>query len=249
MRVVPGRLVQLALSVLLVAASGVFSSASAQYYYGYGGPSPRSGQYSGRSGWQPGDTYAYPPGMAPDYDYDYDDGYYDGGPVRRVPRNPIYEPEEPRRGRSATAARLDRQLVDYDGREAPGTIVIDTRARYLYLVQPGGRALRYAVGVGREGFSWKGTEVITRKREWPDWRPPVEMLARRPDLPAHMPGGPDNPLGARALYLGNTLYRIHGSNEPETIGRAVSSGCIRMRNDDVIDLYERVGIGTRVRVI
>jgi len=140
-------------------------------------------------------------------------------------------------------------VVHYATHEAPGTVVIDTGRRALFLVQGNGRAIRYAVGVGREGFGWTGTEYISAKREWPDWRPPADMLARRPDLPVHMPGGPDNPLGARALYLGDTLYRIHGSNEPETVGRQASSGCFRMRNEDVIDLYRRVKIGTKVVVL
>jgi lipoprotein-anchoring transpeptidase ErfK/SrfK len=140
-------------------------------------------------------------------------------------------------------------VVDYAGMESPGTIVINTAERYLYLVEADGRARRYGVGVGREGFSWRGTQRITRQAEWPDWRPPAEMRARQPGLPAFVAGGPSNPLGARALYLGSTLYRIHGSNEPWTIGHAVSSGCIRMRNEDVIDLYNRVGVGTTVRVI
>ncbi|ADZ71894.1 L,D-transpeptidase [Polymorphum gilvum] len=140
-------------------------------------------------------------------------------------------------------------IVDYDGPHAPGTIVVDTNARYLYLVQRGGTARRYGIGVGRPGFEWAGTHTVTRKAEWPDWRPPSEMRQRQPDLPEFMPGGPQNPLGARALYLGSTLYRIHGSNEPWTIGHAVSSGCIRMRNEDVTDLYQRVGVGTKVHVI
>jgi lipoprotein-anchoring transpeptidase ErfK/SrfK len=142
-----------------------------------------------------------------------------------------------------------RQEVDYTGKEEPGTIVIDTPNRFLYLVQPNGRALRYGIGVGRPGFTWSGVHKITAKREWPDWRPPDEMLQRQPFLPHFMPGGPNNPLGARALYLGSTLYRIHGSNEPWTIGRMVSSGCIRMRNEDVVDLYTRVTVGTKVVVI
>ena len=141
------------------------------------------------------------------------------------------------------------RLVAYSGKEAAGTIVIDTEARFLYLVLGDGKARRYGVGVGRPGFEWAGTHKVTRSAEWPDWTPPEEMLQRRPDLPRHMEGGPDNPLGARALYLGSTLYRIHGSNEPWTIGHAVSSGCIRMRNEDVIDLYDRVKVGTPVVVI
>jgi lipoprotein-anchoring transpeptidase ErfK/SrfK len=145
--------------------------------------------------------------------------------------------------------RFRRQEVAYSGPHAPGTIVVNTSERFLYLVQPGGRAMRYGIGVGREGFSWRGEQRITRMAEWPDWRPPEEMLRRRPDLPRFMPGGPTNPLGARALYLGSTLYRIHGTNEPHTIGHAVSSGCIRMMNEDVTDLYQRVRVGTRVVVL
>ena len=145
--------------------------------------------------------------------------------------------------------RFLRQEVSYDGSETPGTVIINTRERLLYLVQGNGRAVRYGIGVGRPGFTWAGVHHISQKREWPDWVPPPEMLKRRPDLPRHMEGGPDNPLGARAMYLGSTLYRIHGSNEPWTIGQAVSSGCIRMRNEDVIDLYSRVKVGTRVVVI
>jgi len=139
--------------------------------------------------------------------------------------------------------------VAYAGQEKPGTIIIDTPHRFLFLVEAGGVARRYGIGVGRPGFTWAGVKEITAKREWPDWRPPTEMLARRPDLPTFMAGGPENPLGARAMYLGSSLYRIHGSNEPWTIGGAVSSGCIRMRNEDVIDLYNRVKVGTRVIVI
>ncbi|MEP3048499.1 MAG: L,D-transpeptidase [Roseibium sp.] len=140
-------------------------------------------------------------------------------------------------------------VVRYEGKHRPGTIIIDTNDRYLYLIQNDGTARRYGVGVGKPGFEWAGTHKITRKAEWPDWRPPAAMRKRRPDLPVHMAGGPDNPLGARALYLGSTLYRIHGSNQPWTIGHAVSSGCIRMRNEDVTDLYERVGVGTKVIVM
>ena len=154
---------------------------------------------------------------------------------------------------SGQSERIDprylRQEVSYSGRETPGTIVINTQERMLYLVQANGRAVRYGIGVGRPGFTWAGAHSITNMREWPDWRPPAEMLRRQPHLPRYMRGGPDNPLGARAMYLGSTLYRIHGSNEPWTIGTQVSSGCIRMRNEDVIDLYGRVRVGTRVVVI
>lgn len=146
-------------------------------------------------------------------------------------------------------AQFRRQTVSYPGKQAPGTIVIDTRRKFLYLVQGNGSAVRYGIGVGREGFTWQGVQTISMKREWPSWRPPAEMRKRRPDLPVFMEGGTDNPLGARALYLGSTLYRIHGTNEPNTIGRNVSSGCIRLTNDDVMDLYSRVGVGTRVVVM
>jgi lipoprotein-anchoring transpeptidase ErfK/SrfK len=145
--------------------------------------------------------------------------------------------------------RYERQVVDYGGSEKPGTIIVDTPHFFLYLIMNGGKALRYGIGVGRPGFTWAGVKSVSAKREWPDWRPPDEMLARRPDLPHFMPGGPDNPLGARALYLGSTLYRIHGSNEPWSIGTQVSSGCIRLRNDDIIDLYGRVKVGAKVIVI
>jgi lipoprotein-anchoring transpeptidase ErfK/SrfK len=145
--------------------------------------------------------------------------------------------------------KFEKQVVEYHGKENPGTIVIDTPNKFLFLVQGDGKALRYGVGVGRPGFTWSGVKTISAKKEWPAWTPPPEMLARRPDLPRYMEGGPDNPLGARAMYLGSSLYRIHGSNEPWTIGTNVSSGCIRMRNEDVIDLYGRVGVGAKVVVI
>lgn len=141
-----------------------------------------------------------------------------------------------------------RAEVDYEGGERAGSLVVDTQNKFLYFVQGGGRAIRYGIGVGRPGFEWSGVKTVSRKAEWPDWTPPREMLARRPDLPGFMPGGPDNPLGARALYLGSSLYRIHGTNEPYTIGTNVSSGCIRMMNDDVIDLYARVNVGAKVLV-
>jgi L,D-transpeptidase catalytic domain len=143
---------------------------------------------------------------------------------------------------------IQRSMVMLPTGYAPGTIVINTSERRLYLVQAGGQALSYGIGVGRDGFRWSGTHRITAKKEWPAWTPPSEMLRRRPDLPRHMPGGIENPLGARAMYLGSTLYRIHGSNEPETIGQAVSSGCFRMTNEDVVDLYNRVSVGTVVVV-
>jgi lipoprotein-anchoring transpeptidase ErfK/SrfK len=146
------------------------------------------------------------------------------------------------------AAPVARETVYFQGGESPGTIIIRTGERRLYFVLPDHQALRYGVGVGRPGFTWAGATHIAYKREWPDWTPPAQMLRRRPDLPRHMVGGIDNPLGARAMYLAGTLYRIHGSNEPDTIGQAVSSGCIRMTNDDVIDLYGRARVGARVIV-
>ena len=145
--------------------------------------------------------------------------------------------------------KFDKQVVDYSTSETPGTVVIDTPHHFLYLVEDNGKAMRYGIGVGKPGFTWKGIKSVTAKKEWPDWVPPPEMLQRRPDLPRYMAGGPDNPLGARAMYLGSTLYRIHGSNEPWTIGGNVSSGCIRLRNADVIDLYERVKVGAKVVVM
>ena len=144
--------------------------------------------------------------------------------------------------------RLQRQIVFFRSNEPPGTIIVHTSERFLYVVQPGGRALRYGIGVGRQGFQWQGLLKISRKEEWPDWTPPEEMIERQPYLPRWMAGGPGNPLGARALYLGNTVYRIHGTNQPQTIGSAVSSGCFRLVNLDVIDLYDRIPVGTKVVV-
>jgi lipoprotein-anchoring transpeptidase ErfK/SrfK len=146
-------------------------------------------------------------------------------------------------------ANLKKQLVDFQTKEPAGTIIIDTPNTYLYLVLGHGKALRYGIGVGREGFTWSGTERISRMKEWPDWFPPAEMIERQPYLPRMMAGGPGNPLGARALYLGHTLYRIHGTNQPSTIGQTVSSGCIRLLNEDIEDLYSRVQVGTRVVVL
>ena len=139
-----------------------------------------------------------------------------------------------------------RQVVFFRSNEEPGTVVIHTSERFLHVVMPGNRALRYGIGVGREGFQWSGLVKITRKAEWPDWTPPPEMIARQPYLPRFMAGGPGNPMGARALYLGSTVYRIHGTNQPETIGQSISSGCFRLANGDVIDLYERIPMGTKV---
>lgn len=161
-------------------------------------------------------------------------------------RQPLYGNDQ---SFQAQASPIPREVVSFDGRYAPGTIVVSTSDRRLYYVIGNGQAVRYGVGVGRPGFTWGGAHSVTMKREWPDWRPPSQMLKRRPDLPRYMRGGPDNPLGARALYIGSTIYRIHGSNEPETIGQAVSSGCIRMTNEDVIDLYGRAKVGARVVVL
>jgi lipoprotein-anchoring transpeptidase ErfK/SrfK len=160
---------------------------------------------------------------------------------------PDVQPVNP--ARAEIDPQFFKQTVQYPGPEKAGTIVIDTPHRFLFLVQDDGTALRYGIGVGKPGFAWAGVKTVSAKKEWPDWVPPPEMLQRRPDLPAWMAGGPENPLGARALYLGSSLYRIHGSNEPWTIGQAVSSGCIRMRNEDVIDLYGRVKVGSRVVVM
>jgi lipoprotein-anchoring transpeptidase ErfK/SrfK len=151
--------------------------------------------------------------------------------------------------RAPLASHLRRQVVPYSTIEAPGTIIIDTPNTYLYLVLGNGKAMRYGIGVGREGFTWSGVESITKMTEWPDWYPPAEMISRQPYLPRFMAGGPGNPLGARALYLGNTVYRIHGTNDPSTIGKRVSSGCIRLTNEDVADLYGRAKPGTKVVVL
>jgi lipoprotein-anchoring transpeptidase ErfK/SrfK len=162
----------------------------------------------------------------------------DGGSIYKSSNGNVYQ-----------APSIPRTEVNYPNNHKPGTVVVNTQERRLYLVLDQRRALRYGIGVGRDGFRWGGTHTVTMKREWPDWSPPPQMLRREPDLPRWMPGGLDNPLGARALYLGSTIYRIHGSNEPETIGQAVSSGCFRMTNDDVTDLYERVKLGAKVIVL
>jgi len=152
-------------------------------------------------------------------------------------------------GSAGLAANLRRQVVNYPTAVAPGTIIIDTAQTYLYYVLSDGKAIRYGIGVGRDGFAWSGSQAVTRKAEWPDWTPPQEMIARQPYLPRWVAGGEGNPLGARAMYLGGTVYRIHGTNAPETIGTKVSSGCIRLINADVIDLYDRVTVGTQVIVL
>ena len=168
-----------------------------------------------------------------------------GGGGRSILRAPqvLVSDEQP------IADPAPREVVDFSGPQKPGTVIINTSERRLYYVLPDQQAIKYGVGVGRPGFEWTGVEHIASKREWPDWTPPSQMLKRRPDLPRHMAGGIDNPLGARAMYLSGTLYRIHGSNEADTIGQAVSSGCIRMTNDDVVDLYDRAKIGATVIVM
>jgi lipoprotein-anchoring transpeptidase ErfK/SrfK len=165
--------------------------------------------------------------------------------------SPVRDPgDQPGHVPNANDEQLDprwqKTVVFYRTNEAPGTIIVQSNERYLYVVQPGGRALRYGIGVGRDGFQWQGLVKITRKQEWPDWTPPEEMIQRQPYLPRFMAGGPGNPMGARALYLGATVYRIHGTNQPHTIGSAVSSGCFRLTNPDVSDLYERIPVGTKV---
>jgi len=170
-------------------------------------------------------------------------------PQYQPPRATAYAPVEVEQEATELPSKFKRQVVSYATNEAPGTIVIDTPNTYLYYVLGGGRAIRYGIGVGREGFTWAGTQTVTRKQEWPDWNPPPEMIARQPYLPRFMAGGPGNPLGARAMYLGNTVYRIHGTNAPDTIGTRVSSGCIRLTNENVEDLFNRVSIGAKVVVL
>jgi lipoprotein-anchoring transpeptidase ErfK/SrfK len=163
----------------------------------------------------------------------------------QIEDQPGYEPDPQA---EQLPAIYQRQMVYYRTNEAPGTIIVHTSERFLYVVQGNSRALRYGIGVGRDGFQWSGLLKISRKAEWPDWVPPPEMIARQPYLPRFMAGGPGNPLGARALYLGNTVYRIHGTNQPQTIGQSVSSGCFRLVNPDVMDLYDRIPVGTKVIV-
>jgi lipoprotein-anchoring transpeptidase ErfK/SrfK len=169
------------------------------------------------------------------------------------PQNVAMQPQVQEPAATDEDAQLDprfqRQVVNYDGREAAGTIIIDTPNTYLYLVLGNGQAMRYGIGVGRDGFTWSGVQKIARKAEWPDWYPPSEMIERQPYLPRMTAGGPGNPLGARAMYLGSSVYRIHGTNDPTTIGKQVSSGCIRLTNEDVSDLYNRVNVGTKVIVL
>ena len=193
-----------------------------------------------------GETFSYTPSFArqPTAERPITDRVYDPNERRWV----TYR-ETTAHMRKRQRALYKRTTVSFVSAEPAGTVVVDTAARFLYFVLPDGLAIRYGIGVGREGFSWSGIERVSDKREWPDWTPPAEMRERQPFLPDWMPGGPDNPLGAAALYLGNTLYRIHGTNEADSIGSAVSSGCIRMTNADIEDLYARVTLGTRVIVL
>ena len=195
----------------------------------------------GNAQYRGGTYYRQNPGYGggPEY-YSGGGGYYGGGGGQLFGGGGSYY--------GGGASPIQRTVVNAPGKLAPGTIYINTAERRLYFILANGEALRYGIGVGRDGFRWSGTHRISAKKEWPSWTPPSQMLARRPDLPHYMPGGVENPLGARAMYLGSTLYRIHGSNEPETIGQAVSSGCFRMTNEDVVDLYSRVSVGTVVIV-
>src|SRR4249920_3336595 len=169
-------------------------------------------------------------------------------PTQLAPQTAALAPAE-EEDEGPVDARLRRQIVSYAGHEAPGTIIVDTPNTHLYYVLGSGKAMRYGIGVGREGFTWSGVKTVERKTEWPDWYPPSEMLARQPYLPRMTAGGPGNPLGARAMYIAGTQYRIHGTNAPSTIGKQVSSGCIRLTNNDVIDLFNRVQIGAKVIVL
>jgi lipoprotein-anchoring transpeptidase ErfK/SrfK len=253
-----GVLVALALSSILVFAFGLASPASAQWR-----------NYSGYQAYPAYPPYAYPGyPILPPQGYSVYDEYppVQGPRSRRARRQESYQQDyyDPYREQRAYGNPANYELgidrhestaavVSYSTPEPAGTIVVDTQSRHLYFVEGGGRAIQYGIGVGRQGFEWRGTAHVGRKAEWPRWIPPKEMLKRRPDLPTEMDGGLDNPLGARALYLfkgsKDTMFRIHGTNEPHTIGQAVSSGCIRMMNADAIDLYQRVKLGTRVVVL
>ncbi|MGO4403038.1 L,D-transpeptidase [Bosea sp. RAF48] len=259
---------------LLIAAGTLTASGAMAQGYGYAAPRDPMAAAHGRANYGGGFIEMLMTGRDPSPNgrggavYNRPGGYAYGQTVRSAPgyeADPFEAARQPQAGRRMAALgqpiepqqgiqqivdpRFRKQEVAYDGPHKPGTIIIDTPQRFLFLVQPGGRAMRYGIGVGRPGFSWAGMKTITRKAEWPSWTPPAEMLKRRPDLPRFMAGGPENPMGARAMYLGSSLYRIHGTNEPNTIGQAVSSGCIRMTNDDVQDLYERVRVGAKVLVI
>jgi lipoprotein-anchoring transpeptidase ErfK/SrfK len=257
LRVHPGT----GLVVIAFVLGGWRGEAAAQSY-----PPPLSGDY------YPAPPAAYP--SAPQPGYDAPQPWFNNEPLPRPPANVGGGPEpqdnngaerssdraaviaalppeeQPERGPAKELPpNLRRQLVDYVTPQPAGTVIIDTPHTYLYLVLGDGKAIRYGIGVGREGFTWSGTERISRMSEWPDWYPPKEMIERQPYLPRFMAGGEGNPLGARALYLGNTLYRIHGTNQPSTIGHFVSSGCIRLINQDIEDLFSRVSVGSRVVVL
>jgi lipoprotein-anchoring transpeptidase ErfK/SrfK len=220
-----------------IQAPSFFQQPAPRPYYGPQPQQPIGYQPAPQPAFQSAPQYDQPPPLLPQL-------------FARGEWSPGYAPSSNGdRARPMVDAKFDRQIVDYPTTQPPGTIVIDTPNYFLYLVMEGGKALRYGIGVGRPGFTWAGIKQVSAMRQWPDWRPPDDMLKRRPDLPRFMPGGPDNPLGARAIYLGSTLYRIHGSNEPWTIGTQVSSGCIRLRNEDVIDLFGHVKVGTKVVVI
>ncbi len=233
--------------------------AAAQYRYYYGYPAQQSQpDYSGYPAFpgeeqtRPGYAYGYQPNYGEPQPAQPGQGQYGSAPVGNSPdtNRGFYNP--PPDDAAASATKRTAREVDYPTTEVPGTIIVDTGSKHLYYIQPGGKAIQYGIGVGREGFAWSGVARVGSKQEWPKWFPPEAMLQRRPDLPIEMDGGLGNPLGARALYLyqgkTDTQYRIHGTNEPDTIGKAVSSGCIRMMNADVMDLYNRVPIGTKVIV-
>lgn len=221
-----------AVLVTSLAGLAITGSAQAQSVYSY------TQQYP-----SPHYTRQY---LSPQYSY-VQPGYPMAAINRAAPAAPMVE-EEPA-GSAMVPPELRRTIVTYSGKEAPGTIIIDTPNTYLYYVLGNGQAVRYGIGVGRDGYRWSGVKSVVRKQEWPDWHPPAEMIARQPYLPRFVAGGKTNPLGARAIYIGGTLYRIHGTNAPQTIGKQVSSGCIRMLNEDVIDLYSRVSVGAKVVVL
>jgi lipoprotein-anchoring transpeptidase ErfK/SrfK len=237
-----------------------YSPANARSTPAYIAPQTAASQYAERPASQPAPVRYAAAEPQVDLGGGFNEFLFGGGRPVAPPRPPgdmmaratpagVQTDEMVRPARPEPGPEFARQIVPYNGPEKPGTIIIDTPQRFLFLVQEGGTAIRYGIGVGRPGFTWAGVKTISAKKEWPDWVPPPEMLQRQPSLPGFMAGGPENPLGARAMYLGSSLYRIHGSNEPWTIGQAVSSGCIRMRNEDVVDLYDRIKIGTKVLVI
>ncbi|MGH6851621.1 MAG: L,D-transpeptidase [Methylocella sp.] len=255
MRAKQGGFVAAGLAYLILALVILIPAPAFAQWRNYGGGYPAYPSYSGYPSYPsyPG-AYAYP-GAPPaprsnGRPYAYGAPFYED-PYGSGPRGQAYGSDDLELG--VNFNQKTATMVQNPTKEPAGTIVIDTGSRHLYLVQPGGRAIQYGIGVGRQGFAWKGIAHVGRKSEWPRWIPPKEMLERRPDLPEEMDGGIDNPLGARALYLfqghKDTLFRIHGTNEPDTIGKAVSSGCIRMMNADAIDLYQRVKVGTRVVVL